>query len=249
MFCFVFLFLLLVFTSIDTELHERYYHPQPGRGENTQAYSPPEVIFTDEPFYKPRPESYDMWALGVLVLEMIYGDPDVFSLSARRQTMLRLKLPKELDGTMRENTLKLYVLRELCIAPPPVSNNKTRKRRMNDEGDHDDQHDGPIHSSRSHHDGPSPSTSSTTGINNEARARTRRKDKRHDSLDHDYYSRNCGSTPVDQFRRLVQERDVLGLGVSATTIDFVYRLLQWNPERRMTVDEALEHPFFEEPEF
>ncbi|CAN0371824.1 unnamed protein product [Hapterophycus canaliculatus] len=50
----------------------------PAQGEETLGYAPPEVLFDPETAYSTqRPESYDVWSIGVILLELILGTPEV----------------------------------------------------------------------------------------------------------------------------------------------------------------------------
>ncbi|CAN0237640.1 unnamed protein product, partial [Laminaria digitata] len=59
----------------------------PAQGEETLQYAPPEVLFNSEvsgggakrnpPGAFRRPESYDVWSVGVILLELILGTPEV----------------------------------------------------------------------------------------------------------------------------------------------------------------------------
>jgi len=90
-------------------------------GEITEEYAPPEVLFGDEwiPFDHRRPESYDLWSIGVLALELLLGSPNVFSVDQRTTSVLTNRLKKE--GANEESirrALFLAALSQFCIHIP-----------------------------------------------------------------------------------------------------------------------------------
>ena len=65
--------------SVNAETLSNFYPKKPTKSDNTINYSPPEVLFSkDLPYYLNKPTSYDMWSLGVVVLEMIFGTSNIF---------------------------------------------------------------------------------------------------------------------------------------------------------------------------
>lgn len=90
-------------------------------GEITEEYAPPEVLFGGEwiPFDHCRPESYDLWSIGVLALELLLGSPNVFSVDQRTTSVLTNRLKKEgaNEETVRR-ALFLAALSQFCIHIP-----------------------------------------------------------------------------------------------------------------------------------
>lgn len=94
----------------------------PSRGEQTLEYAPPEAILQNKWFHgsPQKPLTYDMWSIGVVMLELILGTPHVFQISARTHVLL----DKHLEGwneVAKELAYRLRALMELCILLPGSS--------------------------------------------------------------------------------------------------------------------------------
>lgn len=94
----------------------------PSRGEQTLEYAPPEAILQNKWFLgsPQKPLKYDMWSIGVVMLELILGTPHVFQISARTHVLL----DKHLEGwteVAKELAYRLRALMELCILLPGSS--------------------------------------------------------------------------------------------------------------------------------
>eukprot|EP00921_Rhytidocystis_pertsovi_P015865 GHVQ01025125.1.p1 GENE.GHVQ01025125.1~~GHVQ01025125.1.p1 ORF type:complete len:758 (-),score=112.61 GHVQ01025125.1:1578-3851(-) len=57
----------------------------PTKLEETEGYQPPEALFGDQASNYHRLPSYDMWGVGVILLQMILGTMDVFALRNKRK--------------------------------------------------------------------------------------------------------------------------------------------------------------------
>ncbi|CAM9227026.1 unnamed protein product [Ectocarpus sp. 4 AP-2014] len=87
----------------------------PGQSEETLQYAPPEVIFDPETAYSAqRPESYDMWSIGVILLELILGTPEVFTVDQRTRAILDRDLAFE-DDEVRAKAHLLAAMADMCI--------------------------------------------------------------------------------------------------------------------------------------
>jgi serine/threonine protein kinase len=105
------------------------YPKSPSRDEETWEYSPPEIIFAthmrdDDAADGSRGHtathrgdglgpSYDMWSLGILILEMILGSSDIFQPSAKQLAILERsqayrESSKELQGIINWVVVHLY---------------------------------------------------------------------------------------------------------------------------------------------
>ena len=103
--------------------HSHHLHCQ---AEQTDEYAPPEVLFSTSewiPFEELKPESYDSWSIGVVILEMLLGTPNVFSVDKRTTAVLTTKLKDESasDSDIRR-ALYLAALSQFCIYIPTSSN-------------------------------------------------------------------------------------------------------------------------------
>ncbi|CAM9501869.1 unnamed protein product [Ectocarpus fasciculatus] len=93
----------------------------PSQGEETLQYAPPEVLFDPETAYSAqRPESYDMWSIGVILLELILGTPEVFTVDQRTRAILDRDLAFE-DDEVRAKAHLLAAMADMCIYSGPGS--------------------------------------------------------------------------------------------------------------------------------
>ncbi|XP_050236552.1 uncharacterized protein LOC126686518 isoform X2 [Mercurialis annua] len=167
----------------------------PSRAEQTYEYSPPEA-FLNASWYQGPTElnlKYDMWSVGVVILELILGSPNVFQVSALTQALLDPHIGGWSEN-LKELAYKLRSFMELCILIPGSSS----KREY------------------------------TTGQGGASPA-----------------SWKCSE---DFFSQQIKSRDPLKLGFpNVWALRLVRQLLLWNPEDRLSVDDALRHPYFQPP--
>ncbi|XP_022145966.1 probable protein phosphatase 2C 51 isoform X5 [Momordica charantia] len=163
----------------------------PSRAEQTLDYAPPEALLNSS-WYQEMSSStlkYDMWSVGVVMLELILGSPNVFQVSDLTRVLLDQHLQGWNEG-LKELAYKLRTFMELCILIPG-SSSKSKK---------------------SDHQGGSPA------------------------------SWKCSE---EVFGHQIRSRDPLKLGFpNVWALRLVRNLLQWNPEDRLSVDDALRHPYF-----
>ncbi len=100
-----------------------FYKPDgPIITESTLGYAPPEVRLNSangQPFASDVPTSYDMWSIGVVILELILGTPEVFTLNQRTRAVLAHELERgKVDPARREDILFLTSLADMCIYHP-----------------------------------------------------------------------------------------------------------------------------------
>ncbi|XP_068634349.1 uncharacterized protein [Aristolochia californica] len=94
----------------------------PSRSEQTFEYAPPEALLNSSWFQGPSSTTlkYDMWSVGVVMLELILGSPHVFEISSRTQALLDQHLEGWNQGT-KVLAYKLRSLMEMCILAPGSS--------------------------------------------------------------------------------------------------------------------------------
>ncbi|CAN8253879.1 unnamed protein product [Cochlearia groenlandica] len=184
-------------SALDDFTMKHYYGSTgPSRAEQTHDYAPPEAILNSSWHRGPTSLTlkYDMWSVGVVMLEMILGSPNVFEVSP----VTRALLDKHIRGwseNFKELAYKLRSFMEMCILIPGSSLK---------------------------HSGPS---SKQGGIS--------------------LASWKCSE---DFFAEQIKSRDPLKIGFpNVWALRLVRGLLQWYPEDRMNVDEALQHPYFQPP--
>ncbi|EYU46523.1 hypothetical protein MIMGU_mgv1a024497mg, partial [Erythranthe guttata] len=94
----------------------------PSSAEQTSAYSPPEAFLNVSWYRGPSSVTtkYDMWSVGVVMLELILGSPNVFQINSITQALLDQHL-KGWNDSLKELAYKLRALMEMCILIPGVS--------------------------------------------------------------------------------------------------------------------------------
>lgn len=88
----------------------------PSVAEETEGYQPPEAALGGEAYAASRPSSYDLWSMGIVILELILGSPHVMPLSKRAEAVLRLRYAEQPEAVMRR-LLAANALAEHCILP------------------------------------------------------------------------------------------------------------------------------------
>ncbi|KAL6505164.1 hypothetical protein OROGR_024981 [Orobanche gracilis] len=94
----------------------------PSSGEQTYQYAPPEAFLNVSWYRGPSSVTvkYDMWSVGVVMLELILGSPNVFQISSITQALLDQHL-KGWNDSLKELAYKLRALMEMCILLPGIS--------------------------------------------------------------------------------------------------------------------------------
>lgn len=100
-------------------LNHLYSSSGPSQGEQTKEYAPPEATLGSHwlHFHTDEAHVYDMWSVGIVMLELVLGTPHVFQISART----RVLLDRQLDGMDESARETIYLLRaylEMCILLP-----------------------------------------------------------------------------------------------------------------------------------
>ncbi|KAL3908560.1 MAG: hypothetical protein SGILL_008436, partial [Bacillariaceae sp.] len=190
----------------DAYTSENLYTNGPSPGEQTDEYAPPESFIGPNwiPFANEKPQSYDSWSIGVLILELLLGTPNVFTVDQRTNALLTYKMERA-GATEDEITHALYLaaLSQFCIYVPSYNASKPQSWPLRD-GD-------PLHRI--------------------AMAKE--------------------SCTLHDFHRALRARDPLGIGFDSSAdllLHLVWQLLAWDPNERMTAEEALQHPYFTSPD-
>ncbi|XP_047954656.1 uncharacterized protein LOC125200884 isoform X2 [Salvia hispanica] len=167
----------------------------PSSNEQTSGYAPPEAFLNVSWYKGPSTvtSKYDMWSVGVVIMEMILGSPNVFQINSKTQALLDQQL-KGWNDNLKELAYKLRSLMEMCILIPGIS-------------------------SKLHQNGGTNSQSSSSPV-----------------------PWKCSE---EYFSYLIRSRDPLQLGFpNIWALRLVRGLLEWDPESRLSVDDALRHPYF-----
>ncbi|KAL6214655.1 hypothetical protein ACLB2K_014087 [Fragaria x ananassa] len=166
----------------------------PSRAEQTNEYTPPEALLHANWYQWPTNTTlkYDMWSVGVVILELILGSPNVCEISGYTRALLDQHLEGWNEG-LKELAYKLRALMELCILIPGSFLQHHHTDRV----------------------GASPA------------------------------SWKCSE---EFFSQQIKSRDPLKLGFpNVWALRLVRQLLLWDPEERLSVDDALRHPYFQHP--
>uniref|UniRef100_A0A1J3K1H9 PPM-type phosphatase domain-containing protein n=1 Tax=Noccaea caerulescens TaxID=107243 RepID=A0A1J3K1H9_NOCCA len=184
-------------SALDEFTMKHYYGSTgPSRAEQTHDYAPPEAMLNSSWHRGPTSLTlkYDMWSVGVVMLEMILGSPNVFDISFVTRALLDQHI-RGWSENFKELAYKLRSFMEMCILIPGSSLKH-----------------GGISSKRG-------------GI-----------------------SLATWKCSEEFFAEQIKSRDPLKIGFpNVWALRLVRGLLQWYPEDRLNVDEALQHPYFHPP--
>ncbi|XP_062085386.1 uncharacterized protein LOC133791475 [Humulus lupulus] len=167
----------------------------PSKAEQTNEYAPPEALLNSSWHQGPMTKTlkYDMWSIGVVILELTLGSPNVFQISAYTRALLDQHL-LGWNVDLKELAYKLRSFMELCILVP---------------GDFS---------------------------------------KLHRTMDRVGVSPASWKCSEEFFSYQIRSRDPLKIGFNNVwLLRLVRDLLLWDPEDRLTVDEALQHQYFKTP--
>lgn len=233
-------------SAVDAEVLQRrvgLYPNGPSVDEETEGYQPPEATIGGEPYDMHVPASYDLWSMGVLILELLLGTPHVLQLSARAEAALRVRFADQ-PASVLAKLLRANAYAEHCILPPkePSTTPKSDSGRAGGQTDDGKQPTrGPLATSsettpsRRERGGEPSSVGSDPGLGRRSSART------------GGLGRACGRA---QFIAAIERADPLaklGRGVAGTRLDvdlldLAWRLLKWSPHERISAADALSHP-------
>ncbi|GMH38468.1 hypothetical protein BSKO_06352 [Bryopsis sp. KO-2023] len=220
--------------------HNLYGASGPTELEQTQEYAPPEARFGRLDFFNqtlPSLQSYDIWSVGVVWLEYILGTPLVFHLPGRTRALLdhRLRL-SSLPEPERERAYLLRAMMEFCIYPP-TSVDPRKKRKVKTEGA----------SHQQHSKGESKSSKPEGGKLVKKRGKAENKKRKSVEDKERASSIVLWSCSEEALMKLIKSRDPTGRGLpSKTALKLLMAMLAWDPEQRISADEALEDLFFKE---
>jgi len=101
-------------SSVDEYSIDNFYDPEPSQAEETLDYAPPEVLFSDQPYDSDDPQSYDIWSVGVLFLEVILGTSVVFEIDGRTKAILEKKMARK-SKAYKQRAYFFQALGEYCF--------------------------------------------------------------------------------------------------------------------------------------
>ena len=209
----------------------------PSVAEETREYQPPEASLGGLPYAASDPRSYDLWSMGVTVLEILLATPHPLPLSARAEATLRMRFANQ-PAEVLERLRLANALAEFCIKPPSsspasaVAAAATAATVADGAGVHGLGHgtDG----AQGAGDGDGVGVSGA-GVGVGAAGGEGAKGQGGGGA-------ACGR---EQFIAALRKQDPLaslGLELDESLLDLAWRLLRWQPEQRMSAEEALRHP-------
>ncbi|OAE19503.1 hypothetical protein AXG93_4794s1150 [Marchantia polymorpha subsp. ruderalis] len=110
-------------SALDPFTVKHLYGPSgPSRLEQTNEYAPPEALLGNHwlYFHSQHAHVYDMWSVGVVMLELVLGTPHVFQISSRTRALLDRRL-QGWDQSAKETAYMLRAFMEMCILLPGIS--------------------------------------------------------------------------------------------------------------------------------
>uniref|UniRef100_A0ACD6AHY7 Uncharacterized protein n=1 Tax=Avena sativa TaxID=4498 RepID=A0ACD6AHY7_AVESA len=109
-------------SAIDDFTLKHLYGSGPTRSEQTFEYTPPEALLNSSWYQgsKSARLKYDIWSVGVVMLELIVGSPHVFQISDHARILMDQRLEGWSEQT-KELAYKLRSYMELCILVPGIS--------------------------------------------------------------------------------------------------------------------------------
>jgi serine/threonine protein phosphatase PrpC/serine/threonine protein kinase len=242
-------FIMADFSSAISEevLNHGHYEPSgPSKRELTLQYAAPEIYLAgdNDAYNTSLSESYDIWGIGVLFLELILGTENVFEVDQRTAAMISSRLEHRRRfhdyGKLLEKTLFLAGLADYCIFQPPQENG--------------DIQNGDAISISAVSGAESDRSTVITKVQNliDSTSNPDSAQEKEESTEclsnhlHPIVQRSqCG---IGEFRRAILRRDILGIGFhDLWGLDLLYRLLRWDPDQRMRIDDALRHAYFVGP--
>jgi len=102
----------------------------PSADEETDGYKPPEALFGGSQVTNfIRLPSYDMWGVGVILLQIAIGSKDIWTIVDERKKSKVEKLLMGREDDVRREAMFLFSLAELCLMPgSPAGRNGTKEK-------------------------------------------------------------------------------------------------------------------------
>jgi serine/threonine protein phosphatase PrpC/serine/threonine protein kinase len=116
-------------------LKNLYSNESPSSSQQTLQYTPPEhrLNLDATPTQISYEAAFDSWSIGVLVLEVLLGTPDVFSVDARTSALLRAHMKKTHASEEEiDQALLLASFADFCIYDPEHATQKMWPSRSHD---------------------------------------------------------------------------------------------------------------------
>ncbi|KAG0464279.1 hypothetical protein HPP92_020348 [Vanilla planifolia] len=118
-------------SALDNFTLENLYPSGPTRLGQTFDYTPPEALLNTSWYLGPCSVRYDMWSVGVFMLELIFGSSKVFQISDRSCTLIYVHLDGWSEPT-KELACKLRSFIDMCIFVPGISHYSHQRNKTKD---------------------------------------------------------------------------------------------------------------------
>lgn len=233
---------------------DRYYPLHgPSINEETLAYAPPEVLLSapadaealsEEELlgsiaYHPlRPDSYDIWSVGVVFLELLLGTSDIFNVDQRTASMIKQRLKKRglHHPTLLKNALLLSSYSDYCIYRQEKEVDVTEESKSSSESAK------PRRKKR----GERLNDKVLDFITNHAVDRSLLLPSSTSSQESERMVTLQQQCSVREMAEAILRRDPLGIGFGDRWgLDLLVKLLQFDPMKRINMSEAIKHAYFQ----
>ena len=219
-----------------------YGEEGPTTKEESPQYMPPEVLFSNGiPYDKSLPESYDSWSVGVVLLEMILGTADVFTVDQRTSALITHRL-KQADEKNLNQALLLAAMADFCLYDPSSAAFPQNPNDISDEIS------SVVRKSAHHHVNYHHGNNKHENFNDivEGGSSSLHVPQAVAALLHPLArSVRCG---LSELALAIQRRDPLGIGFhDPWGLHLLSHLLAWNASHRIKLGDALRHAYFVGP--
>jgi len=208
----------------------------PTTNEETEGYQPPEVMFEEELLARIdistasvwRDTAYDMWSLGVLLLNVVLGSHRVFEVENRRWLKVEHSLRhRGIQPSSLPQARQVQALFDLCVAPRGLQREGALDWLLEPEA-----------AETSQLQAAAGCSASLRGVHDSDASARCPSSKQVAS------SEFCSD---QEFSEILKSRDEMGIGLpSKAGRDLLLRLLDWSPETRISAKEALSHMWFDD---
>lgn len=207
------------------ELLALYGSEGPTEDDETIAYRPPEAVFDEGVLARAgvaragpwRAQAYDLWSMGVLLLEMILGTHEVFKVDDRRWLRQEHQLRHSVPAERLAQGRKLQAMLDLCIAPRGMPKGAPLSWFFEEQGE---DAEAEVEAKAETQPAPLPLVLPKT------------------------QEPWCSD---EDFADVLRQRDAAGVGLpNREGRDLLRRLLAWAPEDRIAARRALAHSWFDD---
>jgi serine/threonine protein kinase len=205
--------------------------------------------------YQTRP-SYDVWSVGMVFLQMLLGTEHVFEVTAHVRGVVGAQLQQVLhehDDHIIGAALVLHAFADACMFNPHIDNEHNTDTDTDTDADTDAATGG---ATAEGHNGSSSSSSDVATRHAWQMLQLDLATLYHSSIPRSRNRRNHGhfqahklcqteQGSLSTFAEMLRSRDPIGIGApDMQALDLLRKMLHWDPDQRISVADALQHPYF-----